>query len=377
MKKIRNIIGKKILVSDLRKEDRAIRRKVENAVKRVLSSGWYVLGQELEKFEKEFASYCGSKYAIGVASGTDALILSLKALSIGRNDEVITAVNTAIPTAMAIMSTGARPVFVDVREDTFNIDTEKIEKVITKRTKAIIPVHLYGNPCDIDKIMKIARKYGLFVIEDACQAHGASRSGKKTGTFGDIAAFSFYPTKNLGCYGDGGMIVTASGNLARKLKLLRNYGQSTRYLCETEGVNSRLDEIQAAVLRVKLKYLDSFNDRRGEIAALYTRHLEELDEINIPAVRDGSRHVFHLYVIECERREPLMNYLSNMSIETQVHYPVSLHLQKAFRHLGYAKGDFPVAERAACRILSLPVFPALRDSEVLKICSCIKNFYRR
>jgi len=377
MKKIKSATGKKILLSDLKREGPGVRKKALDAVKRVIDKGWYILGPELENFEKEFASYCGSSYAVGVASGTDALRLSLEALSIGEGGEVITAVNTAIPTAMAILSAGAVPRFVDVEEKTLNIDANKIGKAVTSKTKAVIPVHLYGNPCDMEGVLKTARKYRLAVIEDACQAHGAVYKGRKAGTLGSLGAFSFYPTKNLGCYGDGGMIVTGDGGLARRLKLLRNYGQPTRYLCETEGVNSRLDEIQAAVLRVKLGQLDRLNRRRIQIASLYTRHLGRIDGIRVPAVCGTSKHVFHLYVIECEKRERLMDYLSKEGIETQVHYPLCLHLQKAFKYLGYREGDFPVAERASSRILSLPVFPALKDNEVLKICGLIKKFYRR
>lgn len=369
--------GEKILVCDLKREHRAIRKEIEVAVRRVLDSGWYILGKELEAFELEFARHAGSSYAVGVASGTEALQLALMALSIGKGDEVITAVNTAIPTAMAIVSAGARPSFVDVDEAISNISIAGLEKAITRKTKAIIPVHLYGNPCDMDAIIKIARKYRIPVIEDCAQAHGASYKNKKIGTFGNIGAYSFYPTKNLGCYGDGGAIVTDNKKLAEKIKLLRNYGQPTRYLCDIEGINSRLDEIQAAILRVKLKRLDRSIKRRIEIASLYGKYLNTISEVTLPVSLSGSKHSFHLYVIRCKRRDALKEHLAESGIETQIHYPMPLHVQKAFKSLGYKNGDFPVAEKRADEILSLPIFPALKNSEIRAICDKIKGFYNK
>lgn len=377
MKKIKNITGKrKILVSDLLREHAAIKGPVEKAARRVFDSGRYILGKEVEAFEKEFARYNGSRYAIGVASGTEALEISLKALSIGPGDEVITAVNTAIPTAMAIAAAGARPKFVDVDERTSNIDIDKIEKAITGKTRAIIPVHIYGNPCNIAWVKLIAKKHKLFIVEDACQAHGASCKQKKVGSFGDLGAFSFYPTKNLGCYGDGGMIVTDNKALARKAKLLRNYGQPMRYKCDIEGINSRLDELQAAILRVKLGRLDSSNDRRRAIAALYDKNLKNIEGVTVPCVCKYARHVFHLYVIRCKNRDDLKIFLSEKGIETEIHYPIPLHLQKAFKYLGYKKGDFPAAEKLAGEIISLPIFPELKGGEVRTICGSIKEFYK-
>lgn len=375
MKRTKNTTGKKLLVCDLKREHIAIRKEVEGAVKRVLDSGWYILGKELVAFEVEFARYIGSSYAIGVASGTEALQIALMALSIGKGDQVITAVNTAIPTAMAITSAGASPTFVDIDENTFNISIAGIEKAITKRTKAIIPVHLYGNPCNMSEVLRIAKKYKIAVVEDCAQAHGASYKNRKVGTFGDLGAFSFYPTKNLGCYGDGGAVVTDSKALAEKVKLLRNYGQSTRYVCDVEGINSRLDEVQAAILRVKLRNLDRYIARRREIVALYGRDLASIDEVTVPYRIEDTQHAFHLYVIRCAMRDRLKEYLDKKGIETQIHYPVQLHLQKAFSTLGYRRGAFPVAEKLAGEILSLPIFPALQNEEVAVICKSIKEFY--
>ncbi len=373
---MRNTTGRRIAVCDIARSDQPIRNKITKAVRTVIDKGRYILGQELNVFEKEFAEYNGSSYAIGVASGTEALQLSLKALGIGQGDEVITAVNTAIPTAMAILAAGARPRFVDVRADTFNIDVALIEKAITRNTKAILPVHLYGKICDIKAVLKIAKKYNLFVVEDACQAHGASCGGMKAGSFGRLGAFSFYPTKNLGCYGDGGMIVTNNKSLAERLRLLRNYGQNTRYSCKIKGVNSRLDEIQAAILRVKLKLLDQLNECRIELAHVYARYLQEIVDVDLPSYGKDLQHVFHLYVIKCKDKDGLKRYLLKKGIETEVHYPIPLHLQGAFRELGYKRGDFPCAEGLAHKILTLPMHPALKTQEVRKVCNHIKDFYR-
>lgn len=376
MRNIRNTTGKKLLVCDLKREHRAIRKEIEDAVRRSLDSGWYILGKELEAFEDAFARYIGSSNALGVASGTEALQIALMALSIGRGDEVITAVNTAIPTVMAITAAGARPKFVDADEDTLNISVDGLRRAVTKRTKAIIPVHLYGNPCAIQEVLRIADRHGIKVVEDCAQAHGAAYKNRKVGTFGDIGAFSFYPTKNLGCYGDGGAVVTDDKKLAGKVRLLRNYGQSTRYLCDMEGINSRLDEIQAAILRVKLSRLGHSITRRIGIASLYEKHLEDIPEVTPPSVMPDTKHSFHLYVIRCARRDALKDFLAKNNIEAQIHYPVPLHLQKAFGYLGYKKGDFPVAEKLAGEVLSLPMFPELTDREVCGVCSHIRDFYR-
>jgi len=374
MSTTKSITGK-IQVCDLKRETAALGTEIERCIARVLKSGRYILGPELESFEETFACYVGCKYAVGVASGTEALQISLAAMSIGTGDEVITPVNTAIPTAMAIVAAGAKPVFVDVGEASLNIDVSLTEKAITPRTKAVMPVHLYGNPCAIDAVSRLARKHNLKMIEDCAQAHGAEYARKKAGSFGDAGAFSFYPTKNLACYGDGGIIVTDSKELAGRMRLIRNYGQATRYECVITGINSRLDEIQAAILSVKLKHLDSFNGRRIKIAALYRKELGGIDEIGFPLCAAGSKCVFHLFVMRCKNREDLREYLDEKGVMTEVHYPVPLHMQKTFRYLGYKKGDFAVAEKAADEILSLPIFPTLKDSEVKYICGNIREFY--
>lgn len=376
MKKIKSTTGKKLLVCDLKREHKTVRSEIERSVKKVLDSGWYILGKELEAFENEFAEYIGTLYAVGVASGTEALQLALMALEIGKGDEVITAVNTAIPTAMAIVSAGAQPRFVDVDEDTFNLNIEALEKAITSRTRAIIPVHLYGNPCYIEKVLAIAKKHKIAVVEDACQAHGASYRGRRVGSFGDLGAFSFYPTKNLGCYGDGGMIVTSNKRLFDKLKLLRNYGQVTRYKCEIKGINSRLDEMQAAILRIKLKHLDNFNSKRRSAACLYEEHLKGVEEVGLPSHGAYSKHAFHLYVIKCRDRDMLKDFLLSKGIETQVHYPVPLHLQRAFEDIGYKSDSFVCAEALSRKILTLPIFPSISKNEIKKVCGCIKHFYK-
>lgn len=375
MKRTKGITGKEILVSDLKRESAAIKRASLAAIQRVLNSGWYILGRELEMFEKEFARYLGAPYACGVASGTEAIQLALKAMHIKPGDEVITAVNTAIPTAMAIVASGASVKFVDVEENTFNMDPSKIEAAITAKTRAIVPVHLYGSPCAIDTVLKIARKHGLYVVEDACQAHGASYKGRMAGTFGDAGAFSFYPTKNLACYGDGGMVVTGNTGIAKKVKLLRNYGQPARYSCEIIGINSRLDELQASVLRTKLRCLDKTNSKRKYLAALYDKYLKNIPEVMTPQAGNDAWHVYHLYVIKCEDRDGLKEYLRKKGVETQIHYPIPLHLQKPFRHLGYTSASFPAAMWLSHKILTLPMFPELMTEEVRKICDYIKNFY--
>lgn len=376
MKKIKHTTGRKIMVCDLKREHAALKKRIDHVVARVLDSGWYILGNELRSFETEFARCNGVSHAIGVASGTEAIQIALTALGIGKGHEVIIPVNTAIPTAMAVVASGARPVFIDVNYDDSNIDAECIARAVTARTKAVIPVHLYGMPCRMDGILRISGRYGLKVIEDSCQAHGALYKGDRVGTIGDIGTFSFYPTKNLGCYGDGGMAVSGDKRLADKMRLLRNYGQSTRYVCEIEGINSRLDEIQAAILRVKLSRLNSFNKKRRDIARLYKKYLDGMDEVRLPLDGDKARQgVFHLYVIRCRERDGLRDFLAKRGIETQVHYPIPLHMQKAFGYLGYRKGSFPVAETLAREIVSLPIFPELKDNEVEYISSSIRKWY--
>lgn len=365
---------KKINFVDLRRQYGTIKRDINVAIKKVLGSGQFILGEECKLFEEEFARFIGVKYAVSVDSGSSALELSLRALGIGEGDEVITVSNSYIASASCISFVGAKPVMVDCDEETFNIDVAKIEDKISDKTKAILPVHLYGQLADMRTILKIAKKYKLKVIEDACQAHGAAFKGKKGGSFGDLAAFSFYPGKNLGAYGDGGMIVTNNKSLAEKLYLLRNYGQKVKYLHLFLAGNKRLDNLQAAILRVKLRKLDEWNKRRLINAKLYNYYLQNVPVI-MPKIFPGYEHVFHLYVIRTNKRDELASYLSSKGISTQMHYPIPIHLQPAYKELGYKKGAFPVSEKLANEILSLPMFPELKEAEIKYISNQIASFY--
>ncbi len=360
---------------DLRLEYQEIKEEINQAIHRVLESGWFVLGEELKKFEKEFASYLRVKHVIGVNSGSDALYLAVKALGIGKGDEVITVSHTFISTVDAITRNGAKPVFVDIDPETYTIDVNQIENVITKRTKAIIPVHIYGHPADMDLIMEIAEKHGLYVIEDACQAHGAEYKGRKVGSIGDIGCFSFYPTKNLGAYGDAGAIVTNDDELAEKLKILRNYGSSKKYYHDFIGVNSRLDEIQAAVLRIKLRHLDEWNEKRRKIAKMYNKFLEDSGVIT-PIEKKWAKHVYHLYVIRHKDRDKLQKYLAKNRVISQIHYPVPVHKQRAYLDLGITR-HLPITEKISKEIISLPMHPWLKKEEVEHISEFIRNFERR
>lgn len=362
----------KIQFVDLKREYQEIKEEINQAIQRVLESRWFILGKELEAFEKEFAEYIGVKHVIGVNSGSDALYLAVKALGIGKGDEVITVSHTFISTVDAITRNGAKPVFVDIDPETYTMDVSQIEKKITERTKAIIPVHLYGHPADMDQIMEIAEKYDLYVIEDASQAHGAEYKGKKVGNIGHIGCFSFYPTKNLGAYGDAGAIVTNDDELAEKLRMLRNYGSPKKYYHEFIGVNSRLDEIQAAVLRVKLKYLNEWNEKRRKIAKLYNELLEDSDVI-MPIEKEWAKHVYHLYVIRHGERDKLQQHLLKNGIKTQIHYPVPVHMQEAYLNLGI-NAKLPVTERVSKEILSLPMYPWLKNEEIEYISEIIRKF---
>ena len=357
---------------DLKREYAEIKGEINNVIQRVLERQWFILGEELERFEKEFAKYIGVKHAIGVNSGSDALYLAIKALSIGKGSEVITVSHTFISTVDAIIRNGAKPVFVDIDPETYTIDVNQIEKKITKGTKAIIPVHLYGHPADMDPIMEIAEKYGLYVIEDACQAHGAEYKGRKAGSIGYIGCFSFYPVKNLGAYGDAGMVVTNNEELAEKLRMLRNYGSPKKYHHDYTGVNSRLDEIQAAILRVKLRHLDEWNEKRRKIAKLYNELLEDSDVIT-PIEKEWAKHVYHLYVIRHRERNKLQRHLAENGIQTQIHYPIPVHKQRAYLNLGHT-ARLPVTEKICKEILSLPMHPWLKEEEIEYISEIIKEF---
>ena len=366
-----------ISLVDLKRQYNSIKDEVNTKINEVLQNTYFILGENTEAFEEEFANYCGVKHAIGVASGSDALTLSLKALGIEEGDEVITVPNTFIATVDAISRNGAKPVFVDIDLETYNINVAKIEEKITDKTKAIIPVHLYGQPADMDAIIKIAKKkYDLKIIEDACQAHGAEYKGKKVGSLGEVGCFSFYPAKNLGAYGDGGMVVTNNEEIAERIKMLRNYGQSKKYYHDFMGYNSRLDEIQAAVLRVKLRYLDEWNDKRREYAKLYNELLKNVSGVETPIEKEFVKHVYHLYVIRCKNRDELQQYLSSKGVSTGIHYPIPVHLQKAYKHLEYKQGDFPITEKYSKEILSLPMFPELLEDEIKYVVNCIKKFNR-
>ncbi len=360
---------------DLTKQYESIRTEMDEAVARVLKSGWFILGSEVAAFEKEFAAYVGAQYAIGVGSGTEALHLALLALGIGAGDEVITVPNTAVATVAAIELTGARAVLCDVRADSMLLDVEKLERAITPRTRAIIPVHLFGQSADLDPILELARapSANIFVLEDCAQAHGATYRGKRVGTYGDIAAFSFYPTKNLAAYGDGGAIVTSNPALAERTRLLRQYGWRERYASDIKGMNSRLDEMQAAILRAKLRHLDAWNAARRERAALYT---ELLRSVTPPREMAYGQSVYHLYVIQSAHRDELAAYLKTRGIDTAIHYPYAIHEQAAYANLGYRKGDLPVAERLVREILSLPLYPELPLDDVRAAANAINEFKR-
>ncbi len=360
-----------IICSNPREGYLSYKQEIDNALLKVLNSGRYICGEEVSSFETEFAAYIGVNHAVGVSSGTEALHLALESLGVGPGDEVITVSHTAVATVAAIRLCGGVPVFVDIDPDYFTIDPHKIEKLITTKTKAIIAVHLYGQPADIFSIIKIAQKYNLRVVEDCAQAHGAIIGGKKVGSIGDIGCFSFYPTKNLGGFGDGGLITTNNDGYAQQIKLLREYGWKERYLSSIHGYNSRLDEIQAAILRVKLKYLDKDNDRRRKIADMYGSGLSE-SPINLPLIRKECSHVFHLFVIRSDKRDELKRYLDSRGIMTLIHYPLPVHLQSAYS--SYSRSALEVTEHMAYEILSLPMYPELSHNDVKYVIEKINEF---
>ncbi len=353
-----------------------IKDETDAAIHRVLDSGWFILGAEVTAFEREFADYCGVAHAIGVGNGTDALMLALKALDIGPGDEVITVPMTAAFGAFAITINGATPVFVDIEPGTANLDPALLEQAITPRTKAIMPVHLYGQAADLGAIIAIAERHGIPVVEDAAQAHGALHDGKRVGSIGRIAGFSFYPSKNLGAAGDGGAVTTNDAALAERVRMLRNGGQRGKYEHMIQGVNSRLDEMQAAVLRVKLPHLDAWNAARRHLAHRYDELLAG-SGVELPEERPGAApegHVWHLYAVRHPRRDALAAHLKERGIGTAVHYPTALHLQPAFASLGLAVGAFPVAERQARDELSLPLYPELTADAVTYVADAVRTF---
>lgn len=344
----------------------------EEAALRVLRSGWYVLGAEVESFEREFAAYLGASHCVGLNSGLDALVLAVRALGIGPGDEVIVQANTYIATVLAITACGAAPVFVEP-DEYHGLDTARAEAAVTPRTKAILPVHLYGQPCGMEELLDIAERRGLAVIEDCAQSHGAMWRGRKTGTLGTVGCFSFFPTKNLGAFGDAGALVTEDGALADRVRTLRNYGSKEKYVNEIEGVNSRLDELQAALLRVRLRFLDAINAERAAIAARYGELIRSPFVVK-PRLRPEGTHIFHLYVVECDHRDRLQEHLSARGIGTQIHYPIPPHRSGAYARLGYGRGSFPEAERLAERVLSLPLYSGMNEDDILSVCDAVNSF---
>jgi len=365
----------KVPFVDLKGQYNRIKDEILEAINKVLGSAAFIGGDFLRQFEINFTKFCEADYCIGVGNGTDAIFISLKSLGIGKNDEVITAANTFIATSEAISLTGAKVVFCDVNENTYNIDTDLIEEKITEKTKAIIPVHLFGQPADMDKIINIAKKYDLFIIEDASQAHGARYKGKRVGSVGNIGCFSFYPAKNLGAYGDGGAIVTNDSKIAKIIRMYANHGRLEKYNHKFEGVNSRLDGIQAAILNVKLDYLEEWLIKRKNNAKLYNVKLKGVGNIITPNTPTDMEHVFHLYVIRAKKRDQLIEFLNNNGIGTGIHYPIALPNLKAYEYLGHKPNDFPVSSMLQDEIISLPMYPELSEEEIDYVVNAIKKFY--
>lgn len=363
----------KVPFVSFRPMEKELNNSIREAFDRVFNASWYIEGNEDKEFEKGFAEYCGTKYCIGVGNGLDALMLSLKAIGIGYGDEVIVPSNTYIATALAVSYVGAMPIFVEPKIETYNIDPDRIEAAITSKTKAIMPVHLYGQACDMDPILAIAKQYGLKIVEDCAQAHGATYKGQKVGTFGDAAGFSFYPGKNLGALGDAGAVVTNDEEIAQMVRALGNYGSDYKYHHIYQGYNSRLDELQAAFLSVKLQQLDRMNDERKRIADKY---LSEMNNVRIvmPQISKEYSHVWHIFAIRCKERERLEKYLDNVGIGYNKHYPIPMHLQECFINFGYKRGDFPIAEEISETELSLPMYYGMSDEEINYVIKAINEF---
>lgn len=358
--------------SNLQPIHNQIRAELDQAYNKVMNKGWYIMGEQLELFEQEYAAYCGTKYCVGVGNGLDALHLILEGYEIGVGDEVIVPVNTYIATALAVSYCGATPVFVDCDPNTFNVDVTRIEEQITDKTKAIIAVHLYGRVADMDAIIEVAKKYNLKVIEDAAQAHGAMWKGKRTGSLGDAAGFSFYPGKNLGAFGDAGAITTNDKELADRVKVLRNYGSDVKYHHIYKGYNSRLDEMQAAFLRVKLRYLDKWAKERRQIAEYYLEHIHG-DDVVMASNNNVLENVWHIFPIMVENRDLLRKSLSEKGIQTLIHYPIPVHLQDAYKELSYKKGSFPIAEKYANEEISLPLWVGMTEGQCKEVCNAINE----
>ncbi|OQX84236.1 MAG: hypothetical protein B6D53_00335 [Candidatus Omnitrophica bacterium 4484_49] len=373
---------KRIKFIDFRREYNFLKDKIHPAIDKIITRGNFILGEEVQKFESAFSHFCNTRYAVGVNSGTDALFLALRASGIEKGDEVIVPAFTYAATVLAVVYTGAKPVFCDVDLETYSLSPQDVITKITSRTKAIIPVHLYGHPAPMPELLRIARDRKLTVIEDCAQAHGArwrNSNGKwqVVGSGGDLGCFSFYPTKNLGCYGDGGIVVTDNKKLYRSLLMLRDYGRRSKYQHTIIGYNSRLDTVQAGILGVKLKYLNSWNKRRRELATIYNSYLKDIPEVVIPREQKGYYHVYHLYPLRVKyKRDELYNYLNTRGIQCLIHYPIPCHLQPAFKYLGYKRGDLPNSEKLAREVLSLPLYPFITKDEIEYICLTVKRFFR-
>ena len=365
----------KVSFLDIVAQDRPLRDDILAVFDQSLATAGFIGGPNVTEFEQDFASFCEVDHCIAVGSGTDALRFALMAAGVGPNDEVITVAHTFIATTEAISQVGARPVFVDIDPTTWNIDVNQIESAITDRTRAILPVHLYGQPADMAPIKTIAAKHDLIVIEDACQAHGARYQNQVTGGIGDLACFSFYPGKNLGAYGEAGAVTTPNKEMADKIAKIRDHGQRVKYHHDLEGYNGRMDAIQAGILKVKLKKLAQWNDARRRHAARYSELLKNEECLTLPTERPDCRSVYHLYVVLTDNRDALQAYLSENGVSTGLHYPVPLHLQNAYRHLGFQQGDFPVTEKVAERLLSLPMHPELEPGQIQYVAECINKFY--
>ena len=365
-----------VLFVDLKAQYNSLKSEIDSAIHSVIEETAFIRGKFVEEFEKAFSDKYGVKHCISCANGTDAIYITLKALGIGVGDEVITVANSWISTSETISQAGAKPVFVDIEPDYFNIDTEKIEEKITKKTKAIVPVHLYGQPAKIEEIKEKYEKYSLFLIEDCAQAHFAEYDGQKVGTFGIAGTFSFYPGKNLGAYGDAGAIITDNDDFAIKARMFANHGALQKHQHEMEGINSRMDGIQAAVLKVKLKYIDEWNSARHNHAIRYNELLSDLPEIKTPKIRKSAFHIFHLFVIRTNKRDELASYLKSKKISTGIHYPTALPFLPAYKYLGYKASDFPVAHQYQDEILSLPMFPELNNDQIDYVANSIKEFFK-
>jgi len=366
----------KVPLLDLFVQNDPLLPEIRKAIEEVFKTHYYILGPHVAKLEEEVAAYSGTKYAIGCASGTDALILALQALNIGEGDEVITTPFTFFASTSSITRLGAKSVFVDIKEDTFNLDPEKIEAAITPKTKAILPVHLFGQMAEMDKIMAIAEKHQLAVVEDAAQSIGSEYDGKKAGQYGDVGTLSFFPSKNLGAMGDGGMCLTNNENLAASLKQLRVHGESPKYYHKWVGLNSRLDSLQAAILSVKLKQLANWSEMRRKNADYYFEHLKDVPQIQLPAIHPKAKSIFNQFTLRAEKRDALLDYLRKNDIGCAVYYPLPLHVQECFAYLNHQKGDFPVSEKAAEQVISIPIYSELAEEQLAFVAETIRKFYQ-